>query len=913
MSSCRWTCGCVSNSELRAHEDHDAEAAPNYLSSDQVYFAEHTGEVPRAGFVSTISPNVSSPELTAGDQVAVTLAEQLQETFASAVHYFSSEASRSTTNSRRPSFDGDDTIGNSPGQEFDSGIGSLQKSLSRQFSRLVAGDSAADEDDGRQDGHNGLTSIAKVFGYMRRLRTRVTRRLQPSVLEVDRGVHIERLYELYVPSKRSHSKMKLCERESVFHRRQSHRAQTFLAELNLVDSLPREMGKTGTDALSGSSDSEEDSGSNSGSEQNWGLPSGSPSVHPSVLRRGKSTVSVKSFTEPELVTHWAVFVAKLFHQKIEVQDFLSFSSNMLSRKTRAVAPRQLAILPSVLEKAKIVVRRAMNLSKRICKESEDELDGDWRTDGSLMIELFGTEYYDILTLLANSARRIVSVQPTLVEVAAPCKVFGDLHGQLRDLLLCFQAFGEPRTEGSLKKKGSPSSFVFNGDFVDRGAHQLEVVGVLLALKVVFPGRIFLIRGNHEDRAMSEKYGFKAECSRVLGAAYGQKLFNAIHNVFDQLPLAAVISKRVLVVHGGIGDGAWRLDDVRNLKRPMTTQFINDLPNRWVYNILWSDPIEEDEQDAGSIFGVHDSPRGESASTFGWNVTKTFCARNGLSLIIRSHQSKQDSLGFDIMHENLLIRIFTARDYEGHGNDGAILNINCAPKSWGADMLQVRPQVLRSVVKDTVVKDRREQPESPKEEKAKRRTSAEKGEAKAASFDKEMDMSSPGPQRRGRAFTAPAGKLSSVLVGQTLEASKQSKSSSSTSEKSTSKRSPSKTSPRSSRTPTVVSPQSRSPLLVSPQSSIISTSDTSFDCSDVGSLRQSGDTLGKKVKLKRQKSPSSDSSASASALSDGSSGSRNSDPAGACATHKNAEASKPGKVKPLALHKVKVNHLPLQEL
>ena len=44
------------------------------------------------------------------------------------------------------------------------------------------------------------------------------------------------------------------------------------------------------------------------------------------------------------------------------------------------------------------------------------------------------------------------------------------------------------------------SYVFNGDFVDRGAHSLEVIGLLLALKVSMPNRIWLVRGNHEDRS-----------------------------------------------------------------------------------------------------------------------------------------------------------------------------------------------------------------------------------------------------------------------------------------------------------------------------------------------------------------------------------------------------------------------------
>jgi hypothetical protein len=97
----------------------------------------------------------------------------------------------------------------------------------------------------------------------------------------------------------------------------------------------------------------------------------------------------------------------------------------------------------------------------------------------------------------------------------------------------------------------------------------------------------------------------------------------------------------------------------------------------VWNILWSDPIEDDQQaDQRGVFGVHPSPRSSTGLfKFGWNVTKTFCAANGLGLIIRSHQSKEGSLGFSLMHDRMLIRVFSARDYEEHGNDGAVILVS----------------------------------------------------------------------------------------------------------------------------------------------------------------------------------------------------------------------------------------------
>ncbi|CAE8635799.1 unnamed protein product, partial [Polarella glacialis] len=153
--------------------------------------------------------------------------------------------------------------------------------------------------------------------------------------------------------------------------------------------------------------------------------------------------------------------------------------------------------------------------------------------------------------------------------------------------------------------------------------------------------------------------------------------------FDYLPFACLVEGHVLVLHGGIGKGDWDLNNLRNVRRPINDKALALPQNKWLLNILWSDPIEDDfeltdsedgSQLACKVSGVHLSPRKDQAVVFGWDVTKTFCARNGLGMVVRSHQCKLEGLGFDVMHDGMLIRIFSARDYEGNGNDSAILSI-----------------------------------------------------------------------------------------------------------------------------------------------------------------------------------------------------------------------------------------------
>jgi len=79
--------------------------------------------------------------------------------------------------------------------------------------------------------------------------------------------------------------------------------------------------------------------------------------------------------------------------------------------------------------------------------------------------------------------------------AAPVKIFGDLHGQFGDLMRLFEEYGTPSTAGDI----TYIDYLFLGDYVDRGAHSLETMCLLLALKIEHPRSVHLIRGNHEVR------------------------------------------------------------------------------------------------------------------------------------------------------------------------------------------------------------------------------------------------------------------------------------------------------------------------------------------------------------------------------------------------------------------------------
>ncbi|XP_016191881.1 serine/threonine-protein phosphatase BSL3 isoform X2 [Arachis ipaensis] len=260
--------------------------------------------------------------------------------------------------------------------------------------------------------------------------------------------------------------------------------------------------------------------------------------------------------------------------------------------------------------------------------------------------------------LCDSAERIFSSEPTVLQLRAPIKIFGDLHGQFGDLMRLFDEYGAPSTAGDI----AYIDYLFLGDYVDRGQHSLETITLLLALKVEYPSNVHLIRGNHEAADINALFGFRIECIERMGERDGIWAWHRINRLFNWLPLAALIEKKIICMHGGIGRSINHLEQIQNIQRPITMEAGSIV----LMDLLWSDPTEND-----SVEGLRPNARGPGLVTFGPDRVMEFCNNNDLQLIVRAHECVMD--GFERFAQGHLITLFSATNYCGTANNaGAIL-------------------------------------------------------------------------------------------------------------------------------------------------------------------------------------------------------------------------------------------------
>jgi hypothetical protein len=177
--------------------------------------------------------------------------------------------------------------------------------------------------------------------------------------------------------------------------------------------------------------------------------------------------------------------------------------------------------------------------------------------------------HEIRSLILR-AREIFLSQAMLLEIQAPIKVCGDVHGQFYDLLRMFEYGGFP----------PDANYLFLGDYIDRGKYSLEVICLVFAYKIKYPENFFLLRGNHECASINRVYGFYDECKR----RYNIKMWKTFTDCFNCMPVVRIPASKPRPLRR-FADDSWQGASMRSAAtRAHTWPSVHGpwRPNDWAF-------------------------------------------------------------------------------------------------------------------------------------------------------------------------------------------------------------------------------------------------------------------------------------------------------------------------------------------
>lgn len=333
---------------------------------------------------------------------------------------------------------------------------------------------------------------------------------------------------------------------------------------------------------------------------------------------------------------------------------------------------------------------------------------DWY-DKQKMEEIHSTLPFsneEILNLIKD-VKPVLEKDHSLIKLRSPCKIFGNLYGVYNDLMRYFESYGNPSDDNQMGDINF-MQYVFLGDFCDRGFNSLEIIFLLFALKIKYPDFIYLIRGHHEDIKINEQYGLGQECTERLrdDIKSPTSIFMEINKAFEYLPFGVLVDNSILLIHGGIGTSINTLDDIENIKRPISVEHnVTSTGQLNIIDLLWSE--YSDTTNNVDINSERDEYKKGFIVKYGKERLNKFLDDNKINLLITSHQFVKE--GFTTFNNDRILIVFSATNYmDKYANIGAMIII---AKKTANKRMNIIPKLINlyDMKQDCFRKDRNPSP------------------------------------------------------------------------------------------------------------------------------------------------------------------------------------------------------------
>lgn len=289
----------------------------------------------------------------------------------------------------------------------------------------------------------------------------------------------------------------------------------------------------------------------------------------------------------------------------------------------------------------------------------------------------------MLSKLCRDSAALLRRIPTVVEVKAPVLIVGDINGNIFDLIRMTSKCGSFST----------NQYVFLGNYIGRGGFSIQVLAYLLGMFCLCPHNVILLRGANEFDDTPEAIAFEEEIREHYGP--DTKLRELFHEVFAFLPIACLVNRDFLCVHGGITRRVKTIVQIASVQRPVYTA---------------SDPILSDVVAANPHAQPGEYLNSQTTTGDSCNL-RGFLEENGLRKIIRSHECVQK--GVAASAGGKILTVFSCSNFEGRNKAGVIhINDEGEPRGIAITGIAALP-LRRGAVWTHVGPPKKEAPSNPR--------------------------------------------------------------------------------------------------------------------------------------------------------------------------------------------------------